>query len=98
MEQSGGKRFEWDESKRQSNLVKHRIDFLDVRGLFRGRPVVTKDSPYPNEERLLTTGIIGDHFVTVVWTRRNDAIRFISARRARDDEVRAYRELHGGRD
>ncbi|MGH2618342.1 MAG: BrnT family toxin [Thermomicrobiales bacterium] len=69
-----------------------------MRRLFDGRPVVTKRSPFANEERYLTTGIVSDRFVTVVWTRRDDAIRLISARRARDGEVRAYRALHGGRD
>ncbi|MGH2532669.1 MAG: BrnT family toxin [Thermomicrobiales bacterium] len=88
--------FEWDEAKRQSNLVKHTVDFRDTRRLFDGRPVVTTRGPYPDEARYLTTGIIEDRFVTVVWTRRNNATRIISARRARDGEQRAYRALHGG--
>ena len=32
--------FEWDESKRISNLRKHGIDFLDVAAVF-GRSIVT---------------------------------------------------------
>jgi uncharacterized DUF497 family protein len=88
---------EWDEAKRQSNLAKHDIDFLDARRRFDGRPVVTARSSYPDEERHLTTGNVDGRFVTVVWTRRNGAIRIISARRARDAEARAYRALHGGR-
>ena len=28
--------FEWDESKRQANLAKHRIDFQDAIGIFDG--------------------------------------------------------------
>lgn len=90
--------FEWDDAKRQSNLSKHGIDFLVARRLFDGRPVVTARSPYTDEERYLTTGIIDDRFMTVVWTWRNDATRFISARRARHGESRPYRALHGGRD
>ncbi len=89
--------FEWDEAKRRSNLVKHGIDFLDVRRLFDGRPVVTDRSSHPDEDRYLTTGTIDGRFVTAIWTRRNNAIRIISARRARDAETRAYRALHGGR-
>ena len=87
--------FESDDAKRRSNLAKHGIDFRDARRLFDGRPVVTTRSPHPNEERYLTTGIIGGRFVTAVWTRREAAIRNISARRARDAEARAYRALHG---
>jgi uncharacterized protein len=90
--------FEWDEAKRRGNLDKHGIDFLDVRRLFDGRPIVTIRGAYPDEVRSVTTGIIDGRFVTVVWTRRNNAIRIISARRARDAEARAYRALHGGRD
>jgi uncharacterized DUF497 family protein len=88
--------FEWDEAKRQSNLDKHGIDFLRARRLFDGRPVVNTRSSYPDEERFLTTGMLDDLFVTVVWTERGSAIRFISARRARDAEKRAHRSLYGG--
>jgi uncharacterized DUF497 family protein len=59
--------------------------------------VATAQSPYPEEERYLTIGIIDERFVTAVWMRRNAAIRIISARRARDEEARTYRALHGGR-
>lgn len=92
-----GMEFEWDEAKRQRNPAKHRIDFLDVRQLFEGRALVTLRSPYPDEGRYLTSGIIHGRFVTVVWRRRDGAIRLISARRARDAETRRYQALHGGR-
>jgi uncharacterized DUF497 family protein len=87
--------FEWDEAKRQANLAKHSFDFLRARVLFDGRPVVTTVSRYPDEQRFLTTGEIAGRFYTVVWTRRGDSIRLISARRARDAEARDYRALHG---
>ncbi len=88
-------RFEWDEAKRRSSLAKHDIDFRAARRLFRGLPTVEALSPHPDEERFLTTGILDDVFVTVVWTQRHGAIRIILARRARDGERGAYRELHG---
>lgn len=88
--------FEWDDAKRQANLAKHGIDFLDARSLFDGRPVVTTRSPDPNEERYLTIGIVNDRFVTAIWTRRGEAIRIISARRTRDAEKRHYHTLHSG--
>jgi uncharacterized DUF497 family protein len=87
--------FEWDEAKRQSNLAKHGIDFIRARLLFDGRPTVSFRSTYPDEERWLTTGLIDDRFFTVIWTRRGEAIRLISARRSHDAEERAYRALHG---
>ncbi len=91
-----GMEFEWDEAKRQSNLVKHGIDFGVAIELFDGRPVWTARSSYAQEERFLTTGTIEHRLVTVVWTLRGETIRVISARRARDAEQRAYRSLYGG--
>jgi uncharacterized DUF497 family protein len=90
-------RIEWDEDKRQRNIEKHDFDFLDARLMFDGRPKVTGRSNYPHEARFLTTGLIFGLMYTVVWTQRDDAIWIISARRARDAEKRAYRELHNGR-
>ncbi len=88
--------FEWDEAKRRGNLAKHGVDFVDMEVFFDGRPVITGVSRYPDEPRLVTTGVLDGRFYTVVWTRRGEAIRLISARRARDAEQRAYRSLYGG--
>ena len=85
--------FEWDEDKQRSNLAKHGVDFFDMRSLFDGRPLLTKDSLYPGEDRFLSTGEVDGRTYTVVWTWRADTIRFMSARRARGGEDRAYRAL-----
>jgi len=37
-------RFEWDENKREANLLKHGLDFMDGAALFDGRPVLTYPS------------------------------------------------------
>jgi uncharacterized DUF497 family protein len=42
--------FEWDENKRQRNIEKHTLDFLDAVQLFDGRPVV---STYYSENKEL---------------------------------------------
>ncbi|MDQ3693332.1 MAG: BrnT family toxin [Chloroflexota bacterium] len=88
--------FEWDEAKRQSNLVKHRIDFQRAQLLFAGRPTMTPPSPVTGEERSLTTGVLDGSFVTMIWTPRAGIIRIISVRSARNAEKRAYRSVHGG--
>ena len=85
-------RFEWDDEKRDSNLVKHGIAFQRAVELFDGRPVRETLSTYPFEERWLTTGPLDDRLVTTVWTRRGESIRLISVRRARDGEERDYYE------
>ncbi len=87
--------FEWDEDKRLSNIEKHKLDFVLVQLLFDGRSIHTTLSGYPHEERWLTTGIIDELYYTVIWTQRGPAIRFISARRARDAEERAHRQIYG---
>ena len=84
--------FEWDEDKRQSNIAKHGIDFDRAATLFDGRDVFESESAHSDEPRRQTTGIVDDRFMTVIWTRRDDAIRIISARRARTNEKRKYYE------
>jgi uncharacterized DUF497 family protein len=89
--------FEWDENKRQRNIEKHTLDFLDAVQLFDGRPVVSTYSPRGEEERWATTGVLEGRFITVVWTPRGEnTVRLISARRARGYERRTYCTLHGG--
>jgi uncharacterized DUF497 family protein len=88
-------RFEWDEDKRQATLARRGIDFIGMAALFDGRPVVTFPSPRLGEERWVTVGWVEGKAFAVVWTLRGGNVRIISARRARDGEERAYRELHG---
>lgn len=87
--------FQWDEPKRLANIAKHGIDFRRAVQLFDGRPLTTVRSSFAAEERYLTTGEIDSRLVTVVWTPRGDATRFISVRSARDAETRRYRDLYG---
>jgi uncharacterized DUF497 family protein len=35
--------FEWDEAKRQANILKHGIDFVDAMGIFTSRFLETED-------------------------------------------------------
>lgn len=88
--------FEWDEAKRESNIDKHGSDFNRALLLFDGRETVAVRSTFPGEERWQTTGIIDDRFITVIWTSREESIRIISARRARDGEKREYHKNYPG--
>lgn len=83
-------RFEWDDAKEEANIAKHDIDFDTAIDLFDGRAVIETQSAYPEEERWQRTGIVDERFMTVIWTRRGDVIRIISARRARTNEKRDY--------
>jgi uncharacterized DUF497 family protein len=44
--------FEWDEAKRDSNLIKHGVDFLLAEMLFDGCPVITAPSPRATESAI----------------------------------------------
>jgi uncharacterized DUF497 family protein len=86
--------FEWDEAKRDSNLAKHDVDFVRAKFVLDGRPSITARSSYPLEERFITTGFVNHWFITVIWTMRGEKKRIISARRARNEEIRKYRSVH----
>ena len=87
---------ERDEVKSNANLTKHGISFEDASEIFY-EPVVVKESSRNSEERWIAIGKSHDQIVTVIFTRRDDLIRIISARRPRPDEKRAYRNATMGR-
>jgi uncharacterized protein len=87
--------FEWSEAKRLAVLEVRRLDFLDGRRLFDGRPICTAPSPRGGEQRWVSIGELDDETISVVWTRRGAAIRIITMRKARDEEKRRYRALFG---
>jgi uncharacterized DUF497 family protein len=89
--------FEWDENKRLSNVEKHGVDFFFAAHAFDGRPTYTYRSPRGGEDRWGTVARLDDgHVYVVIWTEREERVRIISAHRAYDREVRAYRALHDG--
>ena len=87
--------FEWDENKRKANLVKHGFDFLHVDQIL-CQTHISLESGYGGEEpRFLAVGKIQGRFATVIYTMRGENYRIISIRSARNDEKRAYSQLHG---
>lgn len=89
-------RFEWDERKRQQNIERHGIDFEDAARIFEA-PVLTVRSDRSDEERYVALGILDGIEIAVVYTVRSNACRIISARRARQNERKAYYEAFGGK-
>ena len=74
--------FEWDEAKRQSNVLKHGIDFRDALNVFDDRPRLVVGSPRRGEVRSLSVAVLDGRLTTVVWAwRGDDVIRIISVRR-----------------
>ena len=88
--------FEWDESKDQSNQLKHGVSFEEASELF-SRDVETLeifDELHSElEDRFISIGPIKRGLVLVVWTERDvDVIRIISARWATARESQKYHD------
>lgn len=88
--------FEWDEDKNRLNLAKHGIDFDDAIRVF-DDPVLLYRSDRNHEERWVAIGKSNNHVIAVIFTRRSDVIRIISARAARKNEKESYRHATIGR-
>jgi len=81
--------FEWDEEKRRTNLKKHGFDFVDAPAIFEQEHVIVLDDRFDyTEPRYVAFGLLHGEVVTVVFVDRpNDAIRFISMRKASSREA-----------
>jgi uncharacterized DUF497 family protein len=82
--------FEFDPDKSAANLAKHGIDFETAQSLWDDDLRLVVDTRFLSERRELVIGRIGKRLWTAVVTFRGDAIRIISVRRSRDEEVRRY--------
>lgn len=83
--------YEWDEQKRQVNLHKHGIDFLDAQDVFDGDIVIIPDERFDyGEDRFIAVGILRSTVVVVAYTERGETIRIISARKATKNEQKYY--------
>ena len=82
--------FEFDETKSQTNLSKHGIDFIDAQLLWSDPRLLEIPAKTEDEPRYLVIGLIdGKHWSAVV-TYRDENIRLISVRRSRTEEVTLY--------
>ncbi|HWU63457.1 MAG TPA: BrnT family toxin [Ensifer sp.] len=88
-------RFEWDEDKRISNIAKHGIDFPRAANALM-QPHIEKSSDKHGEVRTLAVCSETGRLIAVVYTMRGDACRIISARAARKNEQKQYRQLLPG--
>jgi uncharacterized DUF497 family protein len=87
--------FEWDEDKRQANIRKHGIDFVDVPAVFDGYTMTVEDTRFAYEElRYVTIGLLQGRVVAVAHTERGGKIRIISARKAtRYEEISLFKQI-----
>jgi len=82
--------FEFDDSKSQSNLAKHGINFLDAQELWTDPDRVEIPARIEGEARFLIIGKIAQKCWSAIITYRENRIRIISVRRSRKEEVAIY--------
>lgn len=83
-------RFIFDKKKSGSNKIKHGIDFMDAQALWDDPDLLEIPAKTIGEARYVLIGkIAGKHWSAII-TYRKDAIRIISVRRARKEEVTLY--------
>jgi len=87
-------KFEWDERKNQSNLIKHGFDFADAYRIF-NLPMVVELDERENygETRFVAIGLLDGRVVVIVYTEPDaQTIRIISLRKALSYEGKHYEQ------
>lgn len=85
--------FEWNDEKREQNLDKHGVDFLDAALIFDG-PILTMEDQREDygELRFISLGMVGDVTYAVIHTERNGKTRLISAWKGGRKENERYKD------
>ena len=85
--------FEFDPLKSKANQAKHGIDFVDAQALWNDPDLLEIPARTADEPRFLVIAQIhGTHWSAVI-THRSQAIRLISVRRSRLEEVQLYEQF-----
>ena len=82
--------FEFDETKSQTNLLKHGINFVDAQALWDDPSLLEIPANTEDEPRYLMIGIIQNKHWSAIVTYRGSNVRLISVRRSRTEEVALY--------
>ena len=82
--------FEYDENKSQSNLAKHRIDFVEAQKLWNDSSLLEIPARTQDEQRFLIIAKIDNKHWSGVITYREQNIRIVSVRRSHTEEINLY--------
>ncbi len=82
--------FEFDPKKSLSNFAKHGIDFIQAQLLWEDSNLLSIQAKEIDEPRTLFIGKIDDKYWSAIATMRQENIRIISVRRARNNEIELY--------
>ncbi len=82
--------FEFDAAKSQANKAKHGIDFIEAQALWQDEFRLETPARSTTEPRHQVLGMIGDAIWSAFITYRDERVRIISVRHARDEEKENY--------
>ena len=81
--------FDWDPDKREGNILKHGVDFLDAERVD-WSTVVEQAVVRDDETRIVAYGFLYTRLHVIVYTMRGDDKRIISMRKANLREAGIY--------
>jgi len=87
--------FQWDQGNIDKNLIKHNVENWESEQLFFNKPLLVLDNPKHSipEKRWAAFGRTdADRFLVVIFTKRGNLIRVISARDMNKKERKFYDE------
>ena len=84
----------WDETKRQTNLTKHKVDFASVENIDTDS-FFNKTEYRSGESRYESYVLIADRLHVMIWSVGQEALRLISLRKANDREYLTYLQDKG---
>ncbi len=89
-------KFEWDNTKRESNIKKHHVDFVDVARILLGGSYISQSTkPGNDSERMIAIGELDGRVYTIVYTVRDAGVyRIISSRRASNAEKERFWKIY----
>ena len=82
--------FEFDSQKSEINQTKHGIDFIAAQQLWEDANRVVIPARTSDEPRFLIIGRVAEKHWSAVFTVRGEAVRIISVRRSRPEEIEIY--------
>ena len=86
-------KFEWNQNKNQSNLIKHGVDFEESKSVFNDMfSLIIDDRAHSNLERreIIVGQSSESRLLYVVFSETGTCIRIISARKLTSAERRRY--------
>ena len=84
--------YEWDEEKRQSNLRKHGLDFMDADWVYEAPVKVTVAASHADGDRCADLAEVNGRVLMLVYSLRRQTVRCISFRAASRRERKLYDE------